>query len=133
MYAPIVGLISTGMGFSHTDNADLRTNSPFSFSMVSLKSHGAKWPRGSIETIFFLSAHCGKGPIFAAGSVFVKSGLATNISRKPLQRGTSMGSGFLSLKDFEKTIVPMIDLDLIASNRKSVVNRIRATVSLWTR
>jgi hypothetical protein len=28
-----------------------------------------------METIFFLSAHCGKGPIFAAGSVFVKSGL----------------------------------------------------------
>ncbi len=28
-----------------------------------------------METIFFLSAHCVKGPIFAAGSVFVKSGL----------------------------------------------------------
>ena len=28
-----------------------------------------------METIFFLSAHWGNGPIFAAGSVLVKSGL----------------------------------------------------------
>ena len=47
----------------------------FSDSMVLLKSHGAKCPSGSIDTIFFLSAHCGNGPIFEAGSVFVKSGL----------------------------------------------------------
>lgn len=48
---------------------------PFSLSIVSLKSQGARWPRGSIETIFFLSAHWEKGPMFAAGSVLVKSGL----------------------------------------------------------
>jgi hypothetical protein len=28
-----------------------------------------------MATIFFLSDHCGNGPIFAAGSVLVKSGL----------------------------------------------------------
>jgi hypothetical protein len=42
---------------------------------MSLKSHGARCPRGSIDTIFFLSAHWGNGPMVAAGSVFVKSGL----------------------------------------------------------
>jgi hypothetical protein len=47
----------------------------FSFSIVSLKSHGERWPRGSMETIFFLSAHWGNGPMLAAGSVLVKSGL----------------------------------------------------------
>lgn len=31
-----------------------------------------------MATIFFLSPHCGKGPIVAAGSVFVKSGLRNN-------------------------------------------------------
>jgi len=51
---------------------------PFPFSIISLNSHGAKWPSGSIDTIFFLSAHCGKGPMFAAGSVLVKSGLNTS-------------------------------------------------------
>lgn len=30
-----------------------------------------------MATIFFLSPHCGKGPIVAAGSVLVKSGLHT--------------------------------------------------------
>jgi hypothetical protein len=39
-YIPIVGLIST-----------------FSFSIVSLKSHGERCPSGSIATIFFLSFH----------------------------------------------------------------------------
>jgi hypothetical protein len=47
----------------------------FSFSIRSLKSHGERWPRGSMETIFFLSAHWGCGPMLAAGSVLVKSGL----------------------------------------------------------
>lgn len=45
-----------------------------SFCMKSLKIQGARWPRGSIETIFLASAHCGKGPIFTAGSVSEKSG-----------------------------------------------------------
>lgn len=53
---------------------------PLSFSITSLKSHGVKCPKGSIATIFLLSPHWAKGPIFAAGSVFVKSGLYTCIS-----------------------------------------------------
>jgi hypothetical protein len=71
---PMVGLISTincQLGILKSRRQDL----PFSFSMVSLKSHGARCPKGSIETIFFLSAHWGKGPMLAAGSVLVKSGL----------------------------------------------------------
>lgn len=46
-----------------------------SLEIISENSHGAKWPYGSMETIFFASSHCGKGPIIAAGSLFVKSGL----------------------------------------------------------
>ena len=38
-------------------------------------SQGAKCPSGSIDTIFFSSAHCGNGPTLTAGSVLKKSGL----------------------------------------------------------
>lgn len=81
---PIVGLMST-VGCQSKSLPFATQILPFSFSMMSLNNHGAKWPRGSIETIFFLSAHCGKGPMFAAGSVFVKSGLEGSVpeSRQP--------------------------------------------------
>lgn len=47
---------------------------PLSLSIMSLNSQGTMWPQGSMATIFFLSPHCGKGPMLTAGSVLVKSG-----------------------------------------------------------
>ena len=72
---PMVGLISTKKSQQDSLCGHGDCFIPFSLSIVSLNNQGAKCPNGSMDTIFFLSAHCGNGPILAAGSVFVKSGL----------------------------------------------------------
>jgi hypothetical protein len=82
-----------------------------------------------METIFFLSAHCGKGPIFAAGSVFVKSGLQRISSRSG--ETTSLPAFLEAPTKVAETvqIIPMIYLDFMTGNSKGIINRVRATVS----
>ena len=47
----------------------------FSSRIIWENSQGLKWPKGSIETIFFGSDHCLNGPMFIAGPESVKSAL----------------------------------------------------------
>lgn len=130
-HSPIVGLISTadlladGVG----DRLTPSPNSLFSFFIVSLNNHGAKWPRGSIETIFFLSAHWGKGPTFSAGSVLVKSGLWFCQCNVPQVWIWTLVLQWLGKME---DILPMIYLDFVAGDSQRIVNRVRTTMSLCT-
>lgn len=66
-----------------------------------------------MATIFFLSAHCGNGPILAAGSVLVKSGLR-NVVNQPI-RGYSYAA-------FQHS--PMINVELFTGKGKCEVDGI---------
>jgi len=85
----------------------------FSVSMRSLNIQGAMWPHGSIETIFFTSFHCGNGPIFTAGSAFVKSGL---ILESQCQYTSIIGRHR-----------PVVGVEFLACYSKSMVNGIGTT------
>lgn len=67
-----------------------------------------------MATIFFLSPHCGNGPIFVAGSVLVKSGLF-NLSERYFGHYNQY--------------VPVISIELPAGNGQRIVHRIRASTA----